>query len=60
MIDHGCNSLLRIYTIYINYVHNNISAIIFCWAIMTWKNILIISMGPLRNLFHNMQATGHL
>ena len=60
MIDHWWNPVLRIYTIYINYVPNNISAITGCWAIITWKNILIILMGPLRNLSYNMQATGHL
>ena len=60
MTDHWWNPVLRIYTIYINYVYKNISAIIFFWAIITWENTLIISMGPLRNLLYNMQATGHL
>ena len=60
MNDHWWHSVLKLYTIYINYVYNNISAIIFFWAIITWVNIPIISMGPLRNLFYNMQATGHL
>ena len=47
MTDHWWNPVLRIYTIYINYMPDNISASNGCWAIITWKNILIISMGPL-------------
>ena len=42
MTDHWWHSELRIYTIYSNYVCNNISVII--WSIITWENFLIISV----------------
>ena len=60
MTDHWWNPVLRIYTIYINYMPDKISASNGCWAIITWKNILIISMGRWRDLFYNMRATGQV
>ena len=42
MTDQWWNPVPRIYTIYINYVYNNIPAIMSLWAIITWNNVLII------------------